>query len=51
MQVHLPTVEPNINTIAASVLSERGVKRLMDVADKMNDQAKCNTLFIPWRFR
>jgi hypothetical protein len=32
MQARLLAVEPHVNTVAATVLSEPGMKRLMDIA-------------------
>ena len=36
---------------AAAILSEPGVKRLVDIADQMNDKPKSSAFFIPWCVR
>jgi hypothetical protein len=46
MQVFFPAIEPHVNTVASAVLSEPGMKRLMDVADKVSDEPKCNASLI-----
>jgi hypothetical protein len=33
MQVFLPAIETHVNTVAAAIFSEAGMKRLMDVPD------------------
>jgi hypothetical protein len=47
VHVFFPAVESHLNTVATTILSEPGMKRLMDVADEMNDEPECNTLLIP----
>jgi hypothetical protein len=37
----LSYVEAHLNAIAAAILSESGMKWLMDVADKVSDEPKC----------
>jgi hypothetical protein len=42
-------VEPDLNTIAASILSKTGMKWLMYIADEVSDEPKSRALLIPWR--
>jgi hypothetical protein len=35
VHVFFPAIETHINTVAATILSENGMKRLMDVAEKV----------------
>jgi hypothetical protein len=42
-----PAIEPHLNVIAAAILSEPGMKRLVDIPDEMSDEPQCNALLIP----
>ena len=35
MQIFFPAVEAHVNTVAAAILSESGMKRLMYIANEM----------------
>jgi hypothetical protein len=46
MQVYPPADEAHITISAAAILSEAGMKRLMDIADQVSDEPQSNSLFI-----
>jgi hypothetical protein len=49
VQIFFPAIEPNVNTIAASILGESSMKWLVDVTDQMGDEPNTGPLLIPWR--
>jgi hypothetical protein len=49
VQILFPAIEPNLNTIAATILCEPGMKWLMYIANQVGNKSKSNTLLIPWR--
>jgi hypothetical protein len=51
VKVHLSAIESNINTVAAAIFCEPGMKWLVDVADEMGDEPQGNALLIAWRIR
>src|SRR5688572_30664448 len=46
MQSFFPAVEAHVNTIAAAILSESGMKRLMYIANEMCDEPPSGALLI-----
>jgi hypothetical protein len=42
-QVFFPAVEPHVNGVATAILSESGMKGLMDIADKMGKESTTRT--------
>jgi hypothetical protein len=49
VQIFFPAIEPNLNTIAATILGEPGMKRLMYIPNQVGNKSKSSTLLIPWR--
>jgi hypothetical protein len=46
-QVFFPAIEAHVNAIATAIFGKPSVERLMDVADQVSDEPKCNALLIP----
>jgi hypothetical protein len=46
MQIFFPAVEAHVNTVAAAIIRESDMKRLMYIATEMCDEPQCGALLI-----
>jgi hypothetical protein len=51
VQVFLPAIEAQVNTVAPAIFCESGMKRLVNVTDEVSDEAQCCALLVAWRIR
>jgi hypothetical protein len=47
VQIFFPAIESHLNTVAASILSEPGMKWLMYIANKVGDKPDSSAFLIP----